>query len=151
MSDKILEIKNFIPLSYQDELDRVVHQNNFPWFFMEDVTHHNKAILNQLEEKNAGFFHLVYKDDEIKSDNLFQFVLPLYYLIQEKTPINIKELYRLRLGNIVKSVTDNHYHNPHIDKFTDHWTATIMLTTVTEILSSSMKLIQSFLRSMMKN
>ena len=123
MSDKILEIKNFIPLSYQDELDRVVHQNNFPWFFMEDVTHHNKAILNQIEEKNAGFFHQVYKDDEIKSDNLFQFVLPIYYLIQEKTPINIKELYRLRLGNIVRSVTDNHYHNPHIDYFTDHWTA----------------------------
>ncbi len=115
----ILEIENFIPVLYQDELDNAVHNHNFPWYFLEDVTYSDKALS---EEKNIGFYHLVFENREIKSNNLCQFLLPIYYLIQEKTPVNLEELYRLRLGNIVRSASEN-YNNPHIDTFTDHWTA----------------------------
>lgn len=109
---------NVIPTSYQDAIADDLMSLSFPWHYIDDVTNHNVNY-----ENNSGLVHLAYNHDNQHSEWL-SFLKPLLYSVSDAAGIPVTQLFRIRVGMLLK--TDNllyQYNRPHVDFVWPHYTA----------------------------
>lgn len=127
---KPLEIKNVIPVEYQDEIYRYVTDVNFPWHFLEDTT--NEGPVNGLSSTPA-FVNLIYHTNKDEHPHL-DFFRPLVDAIVEKSNMELISVFRIRLGFLLNTKyafagSPYQYNTPHVDGNMDHYTAVYYLNT----------------------
>jgi len=118
----IIEIKNIIPLDYQNHLLSLMTGFDFPWVFNPTMVSGDKCFSEQ-ENNHAGFNHFFYEDAQVTSP-LFQIVYPLVLSITSASQVNFNRLIRMRANLTLNNQQNNlDYHMPHIDSFFPHWNA----------------------------
>ena len=126
IENSVIEFDDFITKSYADAIEgKISVVDDFPWYYKEDVTRPSGCDKNDDEISNPGFSHGVFSTETgVVSPKIHPLVLPLYFRIEEKTGLKLKELFRFRLGLCSRGASgDRLYHKPHVDRWDDHWTA----------------------------
>ena len=125
------EFKNFLPTSLANELHDKVTSNEFPWYWLDDVTanpEERKEVKDRLPSQ-PGMHHTPYCENSGPSHFFgdFQFI---YHYIIEAMDLDWKEWYlsRLRVGLNFPSFRKEHilHNQPHVDfpesETVDHFT-----------------------------
>lgn len=114
--DDIKIVDNLLPQGYADAIETDLMRTRFPWYYINDVTDDRYG-------NNSGFVHLAY-DYGAEPSEYFTFIKPLVYHIEQAHGKRIKQLYRIRIGMILKRSDDNGTCNtPHLDFLYNHYTA----------------------------
>lgn len=121
---KPLEIKNVIPVEYQDEIYNYVTDVNFPWYFLEDTTFEGPATNTST---TPAFVNLVYHTNKDNHPHL-EFFKPLVDAIVEKANMELISVFRIRLGFLLNTKyvymgSPYQYNTPHVDGDMEHFTA----------------------------
>ena len=117
MIDKIYIFDDIISKEEQEDLKNTLLGNDFPWFYLEDVTS-PKANL----QSRSGFCHNFYNDYQVKSSRV--------KLIKNVIDNSLKKI-NFKLNKIIKSraflqvplrldVSENLIDSPHIDIDIEH-------------------------------
>lgn len=117
-NNEILEIENFLPENFFEEISSLVFdEKNFPWFFLENVS----AVENN-DFKQYGFSHILYDKKDNFYSQYFSIFYPIKFFIESKFQINILDIIRYRLG-LNLNITDNKriIHTPHTDFEFNHY------------------------------
>jgi hypothetical protein len=118
----IIEIKNIIPVDYQDHLLTLMTGMEFPWVFNKNMVSGDDCFTAQ-ENNHAGFNHFFYENSEVKSA-LFQIVYPLVLSITSQNNPGFNRLTRMRANLTLANPSSKlENHMPHIDSFFPHWNA----------------------------
>tara|TARA_X000000368_G_C23031262_1_gene712685 strand:- start:765 stop:1388 length:624 start_codon:yes stop_codon:yes gene_type:complete len=125
------EFKNFLPTSLANELHDKVTSNEFPWYWLDDVTanpEERKEVKDRLPSQ-PGMHHTPYCENSGPSHFFgdFQFI---YHYIIEAMDLDWREWYlsRLRVGLNFPSFRKEHilHNQPHVDfpesETVDHFT-----------------------------
>lgn len=124
ITEEIFIIKNLIPTSFQHAIvDRMQGSNYFPWYLLHKIGHKDYFTANQKDiyldtniTDDAGFFHIIQDDTEIRSAHydFFRMILEFY---SEKTGKTIDQIFRIRARYTNPSPGHNEtkYAAPHID------------------------------------
>ena len=115
-------IEDFLPKSYQDEIENLLLSKKFPWFYLSNLSYDDNEFTSSWTRNDSrlkdseGFTH-IFKDDEGISSPYFEFFKPLVYFIELKTGYPVSNLYRLRSVMTCKdtSFTENTFNLPHVD------------------------------------
>jgi len=106
-------IDNFLPKSYQDELENVLTRYDFPWYYQPMLTTGKPKVQNEMFKYTHGFTHQFYHQERgVES--------PFWGLIQNFrhfVPVPTQDYYRLK-ANLTVPVNDwneNCCQEPHID------------------------------------
>ena len=59
-------VDNALPDTLANEIEALLFSNNFPWFFMDDITYRNNP---NVKDKTMAFSHLFYSNGAINSDS----------------------------------------------------------------------------------
>lgn len=105
---------NIIPKGYQDAIESDLTRWDFPWNYVDDVTHMDYG-------NNSGMAHLAYNIGQNPSD-WFPFIKPIIYSIEQATGDKILELLRIRVGFLIPSINEKEYNTPHLDFTIPHTT-----------------------------
>jgi len=129
---KPLEIKNVIPLEYQDEIYQYVTDVKFPWHFLEDTTYEGFNS-NPNAASTPAFVNLIYHTNNEEHHHL-NFFRPLVDAIIEKSNMELISVFRIRLGFLLNTKyafagSPYQYNTPHVDGNMDHYTAVYYLNT----------------------
>jgi hypothetical protein len=116
-------IDSLIPISYQNELENIINDNNFPWYFTDKINHNpnNRSYSDPFVTDAPGLGHLAFDPDtgDINSF-IFHKVKPILYFFEDKEKLQIDEIKRIRLRRTTPypKHTLNHYTPPHVDLHT---------------------------------
>lgn len=110
-----LIIDNLLPQKYADEIERHFLDSTFPWAF-------NTTVEVADEDTNQiGFSHIVlFYPDYIEKD-LTSLLLPLTYIMEDKSGIECNAINRIRIGLFPKDTQGPLHHKPHVDYTTPHY------------------------------
>ena len=100
-------LDDLISPGMQDYVERTVTDKTFPWFYLPSVSLDDKE-----KDPFTGFTHTTFNDEGFKgeySDMLF----PILY--SALGDIEMKRLYRIRLGMFIKNQNPSGAHTPHVD------------------------------------
>jgi hypothetical protein len=113
-------IDNLIPLSFQNTVENLCCNDNFPYYYQEKIRYNPENI--QFKNKNiidaVGFTHVVFDSTtgSINSD-CYDKIIPILYFLEEKTNFKINEIKRIRVRRTVQfpNHNENKYTPPHTD------------------------------------
>ena len=124
------EIKNFLPVSLANELHDKMTSNEFPWFWLDDVTVSPKerSEVPDSYRSQPGMHHTPYRDGNMS--NWYGDFSFFYHYIIDALDLKFDEWYlsRLRCGLNFPTFREEHFlHNqPHVDfpesSLVDHYT-----------------------------
>jgi hypothetical protein len=127
---KPLEIKNVIPVEYQEEIYRYVTDVNFPWYFLEDTTYEGPPSGTG---STPAFVNLIYHTNKEEHPHL-DFFRPLVDSIVEKASMELISVFRIRIGFLLNTKyvymgSPYQYNTPHVDGDMEHYTACYYVNT----------------------
>ena len=107
-------IDDVISIGYQNRIKDYMCGSNFPWYYMNAITHGSTEELKD-SDPYSGFSHVVYEPNNIGkgADTLYPVLLE---------GLNNKEptaLLRIRAAMFVKNQNNSKHHVPHVDRTDD--------------------------------
>jgi hypothetical protein len=117
--DKFTVIDDFIPLTYQREIETLLLSPQFPWYYTKDVTYSNDYIDNK---KAPALSHLL-KERGSPTSQYFSFFLPMAYVASEFVKMQFNDVLRCRTFlqlPLNESFVDLKVDSLHIDDSTRH-------------------------------
>lgn len=102
-----------ISKQYQSHIEQILTDKEFPWSFLPEVTNYNQTTDNS----QPGFSHIAFNDN--KSSQYYDVFYSLLLSICGSIKYEIKDLYRIRVGCLLKTNTNRHntihrdYEFPH--------------------------------------
>lgn len=113
-----IELDNFVPVEFQDKLEKLLTHPSFPWALTVDSVYGSNG---KLESYGAvGFFHNLLYNGQKRSGDLGT-ILPLVEYFEKAANIKTKNMFRIRVGLFTKH-PDSTPHGPHTDATFPHWT-----------------------------
>lgn len=123
MNDTII-IENFLPQSYQDEIEHeLLGSDYFPWFFNPSTVDSSKtyqyagigSLANAVD--TPQFYHLMVNTETgIQPSGYYNLVRYVLYFLENKTDIKVKEIVRIKSNLLLPYKGDQGgVHHPHID------------------------------------
>ena len=114
------EIHNFLPISLANEIHDKLTSNEFPWFWLDDVTvsPEERSEVPEYYRNQPGMHHTAYRDGSGLSNWYGDFSFFYHYIIDA---LNLEwdqwYLSRIRCGLNFPTVREEHFlHNqPHVD------------------------------------
>jgi len=115
---KILD--NIIPKKIQEEIKSILYSNDFPWYFISDISHHDNKNQNR-----PGHQHIFYKDGVLNSNHGNQIKIisdTVNKKIKKKLSISqARSFLQLPLNEKILCKNGKHKEDtPHIDLFDPH-------------------------------
>ena len=125
------EFKNFLPISLANELHDKVTSNQFPWYWLDDVTanpEQRKEVPDSLPSQ-PGMHHTPYRESSGPSHMFGDFQFLYHYIIDAMDlPWQDWYLSRMRVGLNFPTFREEHilHNQPHVDfpesELVDHFT-----------------------------
>ena len=118
-----LIIENFLPKSYQDELEQILTSSFFPWIYQSNtdyITEENQIEYNQIYDPKAvpsqQFIHM-FQHFQTGPSNQYSLIHGIKYFIEEHTNLQVDSFLRAKSNLLLKdsSFPTDGYHQPHID------------------------------------
>ena len=108
-------IENFLPQSYQDELESVLTRYDFPWYYQPNITSGKPKIQNEMFKYSHGFTHQFYHQEHGVQSAFWGLVQNFQHFVPQQ--YNVQGYYRLKanLTVPVEGWTTNTVQEPHID------------------------------------
>jgi len=117
--DKFTVIDDFIPSTYQREIETLLLSPQFPWYFTKDVTYTDDHIDNK---KAPALSHLL-KERGSPTSQYFSFFLPMAYVASEFVKMQFNDVLRCRTFlqlPLNESFVDLKVDSLHVDDSTRH-------------------------------
>jgi hypothetical protein len=97
-------LSNFLPTEMADELEEILNNHEFPWFWRPSTAHG----MNDGNEASSDyqFVHIVFYDGQPQSE-LFNYVRPLLFEFEKATGHTIKDLYKIKANLLPKQELDD--------------------------------------------
>ena len=115
----MLVIENLVPKSYQNEIEDVLKNVNFPWFLYETLVNEYNEVKNEnTNVTNAfGLTHTLYEPNTGVNSNYYSFFKPILYFMEEKTDIEVQSVLRIRIRKTMPTIGHDNtkYNPPHVD------------------------------------
>lgn len=114
----IKTLDNFLPVSIQNRFIEKLKNENFSWFYFNDIIYgqDNKEFVNPNITKTFAFVHTLFDENGVNSNDyeLFSTILN-FFVVKEK--IKIKDMIRVRIRRTfrIKNHSIEKYNVPHID------------------------------------
>ena len=116
MNNDIKVFDKVIPDGYADAIEEDLLQQEFPWYYIDDVTNPDYG-------NNSGLSHVVFNHGKQPLE-YYPFLKPLVYAIAEANGKPLEQLFRIRIGFLPKTDEPEYeYNTPHVDFFWSHYTA----------------------------
>lgn len=96
MSAEIFVFDNVVSRNYQDAIEARVHENNFPWFYVPNVSRRTEGE-DQLASDSIGFAHAFYAKDKGSISFVTEFLTPLLYECCAKIDAKPETIYFARI------------------------------------------------------
>lgn len=111
-------IDNVLPTSLADEIELVLTNENFPWYYISDITYSRE----QTEKKVPGFQHSYYNPDEGSTSSFFSSISCIPHIVFDKLKYNTPKIIRCKSFLQLPLIRDKNYqHNSkHIDLIFPH-------------------------------
>tara|TARA_B100002019_G_C21093879_1_gene509999 strand:+ start:151 stop:696 length:546 start_codon:yes stop_codon:yes gene_type:complete len=114
---KIVIIDDCISKAYQDSVESILDNPDFPWYFNSQIS------LPGTSDTNTGFSHAAFRKDgnDIHQSKYFEILLPVLFEAVDKFKKGhiVQDIYRIRCAMFVKNQNDDN-HMPHIDQHYKH-------------------------------
>jgi hypothetical protein len=119
-------IENLLPLEKQDELERIMLSEVFPWYF-------NQFTVNDNPDSGFQFVHRIFDDGAVISD-LFSKMPPIMDNFQEQSGLTIKEIVRIKANlltpaTLSESEIQNSFHRDIESKTDDSFVSLVYYVT----------------------
>jgi hypothetical protein len=117
--DNFTVIDDFIPLTYQTEIEKLLLSPQFPWYFSKDVTYNT----GQVDSKGAPALSHLLKEKGSTTSQYFSFFLPMAYVASEAVRIKFNDVLRCRTFlqlPLNDKFIDSEVDSLHIDDSTRH-------------------------------
>lgn len=107
IDENILYLENFLPEDMQKNFLSIIEDSfNFAWYYTE-------SIVNG-QPDTGGFSHIVIKDNIPNSPFADNFI-PIFFLLKEKTGIDVKNIIRFRIRMTLADGIASRNNYPHTD------------------------------------
>lgn len=117
--DCYLEIENFLPKSYQDDIEKSLSTDFFPWYWNKSTVADNffyGSNKNILESNQ--FTHTIIANDGRQPSFLFADIKPMVYFLEKNINVKVAKIDRIKVNLLQPVVGGNtQSHNP------PHWDA----------------------------
>lgn len=90
--DKVIIVDDFIPLTYQREIESLLLGSHFPWYYTNDVTY----TKDRLKTKGSPALSHLLKEKGSTTSQYFSFFLPMAFLGCEKVKMQYHDVLRCR-------------------------------------------------------
>ena len=123
----IIILDNFLPKSYEDEIEKHFSSLEFPWYYNPGVSYSQeenaKFIANDSNIKETdGFVHRLIIENA-KVSGYGDLVRPIMYFVEDKFKVNVNYIIRARAVMIYKNPVFGEFYNvPHVDDMNRHMT-----------------------------
>lgn len=121
------KIFNLLPKSLEDEIEREIISDRFPWFFqtsiaintpdhlLRDMPNYDKSLVTN----PTGLTHIIYSENEGIHSEAFHLVKPILNFLEKSENIEIEKLLRIRIRRTIqlKDHDETKYNLPHVDYF----------------------------------
>jgi len=112
-------INNLICKKQQEDLNKIVNSNHFPWYFLANVLQgrdKNFKQFNNITETYA-LVHTLFALPEGVNSDFFKYFKVVTDSFEKKENIKIKDLLRIRIRRtfFIKGHNNSKYNYPHID------------------------------------
>jgi len=125
----IVKINNVLPEHLANNILNMCYANNFPWFYLNDITY------TEFNNKNThtdghGFFHMVHHEGASSTwnEDLKKSLKPAHDLIvsaipffEEKFGFEYNKISRIRMGLHTKISNESKTFTPHTDSHKPHF------------------------------
>lgn len=135
MVNSIITIReNFLPPSYQSELDYIVTGNSFPWLYSDFISGGNREIKEKFSNSDSritdvpGLVHTFFNAMKGTKSDYFYLVDPFKYFIEDRYNIVVSEWLRIRASTVLGSGESGMLTIPHIDNTRKHNTLIFYLS-----------------------
>jgi len=121
MSFDPIIIDDAVPKTLSNEIESLLFSNDFPWFYLEDITYSSESITSLgIAEKTPAFVHTFLSPETGQSHfNALVKLIPL--LAMDKAGItNEATLVYARAFFQLAGTSDRKHNNPHVDMHTKH-------------------------------
>lgn len=121
MNDIII-IDNAVSIFFSDEIEKLLLEKDFSWYYRDDITYPNSALekINQLHNKRSGFGNLMY-DVNGGIGNFYSFFTPILLQGLEKTNLHLTQITQVRsFLSLPLAITGSRVDKPHIDNPRPH-------------------------------
>ena len=112
MQTKLNQIKlleNIISVPYQEKLEEVILNQEFPWFYNAET------IYNKDAGDTSQFIHKILYDEILFDNNFYALLLPLIYNFEEALGLKFTEHWRIKANLLTKRSNTPYIHPPHVD------------------------------------
>ncbi len=125
--DDIIVLDNFLPKSYEDEIEKHFSSVEFPWYYTSGVSYsweeNAKFIANDNNIKDVDGFVNRLIIENTKISGYGDLVKPLMYFVEDKFNMKVNHIIRARAVMIYKNPTFGEFYNvPHVDDMNEHMT-----------------------------
>ena len=112
-------IEDIIPKGYQNFLDRLCDDKDFPYFWTPKISYNpeDKKFKDPLIKNPPGWTHNVFDIDRGENSLALPHVRPVLWFLEQKTGLQVDTLKRIRIRRttIQKDFTKENYCPPHVD------------------------------------
>jgi len=108
-------IENFLPQSYQDELESVLTRYDFPWYYQPEITTGKPKVQDERFKYSHGFTHQFYHQEHSVQSSFYGLVQTLLHFVPQK--YNVQGYYRLKANLTVplEGWNKDCCQEPHVD------------------------------------
>ncbi len=96
MTDEIFVFDNVVSKNYQDAIEARVHDTNFPWFYVPNVSRRTEGE-DRVTADSMGLAHSFYTCEKGPSSFITDFLTPLLFECCGKVNANPEQVYYARL------------------------------------------------------
>lgn len=120
MKQDYLIIDDIIPLSYQNQIQNLINDKEFPWYFGNSINHNpeNKEYTDSNTTDAPGFGHLVLNPETGEPNSpIYPHIKPILYFLEDKTDVIVDEIKRIRIRRTIPTPghTLEKYTPAHVD------------------------------------
>jgi hypothetical protein len=105
-------IDNFLPIEVADEIHTVLFSDNFPWYFIHDITYGRH---DETREKNAPAFAHYFMSPNVEPSNFYSFISTMPFIGRVQLPPSQITLVRAFLQLATNTPQGDKHNNKHID------------------------------------
>jgi hypothetical protein len=106
------KITNFAPVELTDQLEEVLSNHQFPWFWRPSTVHGVNE--NNYPSSDFQFVHMAYFENQPQSE-LFNYVRPLLFEFEKATGFTIKNVFKIKANLLPKQELDDIEASVHTD------------------------------------
>jgi len=114
-------IDNLVPKSFQNDIETLINDGDFAWYFYDSVTYNLKEITNKNITSTSALIHTVFDNFSPNSVGVnspyYSFFKSILYFLDDKENINLKNILRIRIRRTLpkQGHTLKKYNAPHVD------------------------------------